>query len=166
MVVEEEWRTAVTSSLQWMRCITKHELWVGVHGQWRYYCRFKMYVSISMNEGSIIEPLSYKKTIIKKSAIFKKTQKNKKNKINTQVAKKTLFQAFCLDRNVLSRQLNSPALRCPTTSARLPFLTLVMKAPNLPDSVILPPTTCSDRQSNLSNTRGPYTRDTSQAPPC
>lgn len=34
-----------------------------------------------------------------------------------------------------------PALRCPTTSARLPFLTLVMKAPNLPDSVILPPTT-------------------------
>lgn len=82
-----------------------------------------------------------------------------------QVDKKTLFQAFCLDRNVLSRQLNSPALRCPTTSARLPFLTLVMKAPNLPDSVILPPTTCSDRQSNLSNTGGRYTQDTSQAPP-
>lgn len=39
------------------------------------------------------------------------------------------------------RFLCLPALRCPTTSARLPFLTLVMKAPNLPDSVILPPTT-------------------------
>lgn len=35
-----------------------------------------------------------------------------------------------------------PGLRCPTVSARLPFLTLVIKAQSLPDSVILPPTTC------------------------
>lgn len=41
-----------------------------------------------------------------------------------------------------------PALRCPTTSARLPFFTLVMKAPNLPDSVILPPTTCTETHTH------------------
>lgn len=35
----------------------------------------------------------------------------------------------------------APARRCPTTSARLPFLTLVIKAPSLPVSVIFPPTT-------------------------
>lgn len=38
----------------------------------------------------------------------------------------------------------APALRCPTTSARLPFFTLVMKAPSLPASVIFPPTTCKE----------------------
>lgn len=32
-------------------------------------------------------------------------------------------------------------------SARLPFLTLVMKAQSLPDSVILPPTTCRSRET-------------------
>lgn len=40
----------------------------------------------------------------------------------------------------------SPARRCPTTSARLPFLTLVMKAPSLPISVIFPPTTCKQKR--------------------
>lgn len=39
-----------------------------------------------------------------------------------------------------------PGLRCPTVSARLPFLTLVMKAQSLPDSVILPPTTWGSRE--------------------
>lgn len=39
-----------------------------------------------------------------------------------------------------------PGLRCPTVSARLPFLTLVIKAQSLPDSVILPPTTCGSRE--------------------
>ncbi len=39
-----------------------------------------------------------------------------------------------------------PGLRCPTVSARLPFRTLVMKAQSLPDSVILPPTTCRSRE--------------------
>lgn len=42
--------------------------------------------------------------------------------------------------------LDEPARRCPTTSARLPFLTLVMKAPSLPVSVIFPPTTCTQRR--------------------
>lgn len=37
---------------------------------------------------------------------------------------------------------SAPARRCPTTSARLPFLTLVIKAPSRPVSVIFPPTTC------------------------
>lgn len=44
----------------------------------------------------------------------------------------------------MREELDSPALRWPTTSARLPFLTLVMKAPSLPVSVIFPPTTCTD----------------------
>lgn len=43
----------------------------------------------------------------------------------------------------------SPARRCPTTSARLPFFTLVMKAPSLPVSVIFPPTTCRQVRGGL-----------------
>lgn len=44
------------------------------------------------------------------------------------------------------RVFTVPGLRCPTVSARLPFLTLVMKAQSLPDSVILPPTTWRSRE--------------------
>lgn len=45
-----------------------------------------------------------------------------------------------------------PARRCPTTSARLPFLTLVMKAPSLPASVIFPPTTYKeDEETTMMN---------------
>lgn len=40
-----------------------------------------------------------------------------------------------------SYSTHTPARKCPTMSARLPFLTLVMKAPRRPVSVIFPPTT-------------------------
>lgn len=45
--------------------------------------------------------------------------------------------------NMINSDMTSPARKWPTTSARLPFLTLVMKAPSLPVSVIFPPTTYS-----------------------
>lgn len=57
----------------------------------------------------------------------------------------TFSSTFVLQINV---KRFAPARRCPTTSARLPFLTLVMKAPSLPVSVILPPTTYTYGEEN------------------
>ena len=60
-------------------------------------------------------------------------------------------------RGLKHRVVFLPGLRCPTVSARLPFLTLVMKAQSLPDSVIFPPTTCREEAARMSTGRYPFT---------